>query len=57
MENIILHSTSLKDFRQIFSDLLDEKLSQHKTAEPPQKMITNEFMTRREVCDLLKISP
>jgi predicted DNA-binding transcriptional regulator AlpA len=55
MENIILHSTPLKDFRQIFSDLLDEKLIKFKPENPPPKP-TNEFMTRREVCELLHIS-
>ncbi len=56
MENpIFLHSTPIKELRQIFSDLLDEKLQQHKTEEPQQPG-NNEFLTRRNVCDLLKIS-
>jgi predicted DNA-binding transcriptional regulator AlpA len=55
MENIILHSTPLKDFRQIFSDLLDEKLIKFKS-ESQQANPNSEYLTRREVCDLLRIS-
>ena len=55
MENsIILHSTSLKDFRDIIGNVVEEKLKLFKQ-EPPRTE-TIEYLTRREVCDLLKIS-
>src|ERR1035438_5941205 len=56
MENpIILHSTSLKDFRIIIGDILEEKLRQFKP-ETPQLPAKSEYLTRAEVCSLLKIS-
>jgi len=56
MENIILHSTPLKDFRDIIGSIVEEKLKQFKPAEPPQTSANSEYLTRKQVCDLLKIS-
>ena len=56
MENsIILHSTPLKDFRDIIGNIVEEKLKQFKP-ETLQTNANSEYLTRREVCDLLKIS-
>jgi excisionase family DNA binding protein len=56
MENsIILHSTPLKEFRDIIGSIVEEKLQQFKP-EPPQTNSTGEYLTRKEVCDLLRIS-
>jgi excisionase family DNA binding protein len=56
MENIILHSTSLKDFRDIIGSIVEEKLKQFKPVEPQQTHADSEYLTRRDVCALLKIS-
>ena len=55
METIILHSTPLKDFRDLIGDVVAEKLLQFKP-EPPQTNANGEYLTRNEVCDLLRIS-
>jgi excisionase family DNA binding protein len=54
MENVILHSTPLKDFQVIIGNIVEEKLREFKPV-PPQRP-ESEYLTRREVCDLLKIS-
>lgn len=55
MENIILHSTPLKDFQAIIGDIVEAKLKQFKQEQPtPQG--SGEYITRREVCNRLKIS-
>lgn len=56
MENIILHSTPLKDFRDIIGSIVEEKLQQFRPVEPPQTSAKGEYLTRKEVCDLLRIS-
>ena len=55
METIILHSTPLKDFREIIGSIVEEKLLQFRP-EPPQTNSNGEYLTRKQVCDLLKIS-
>jgi len=52
MENIILHSTPLKEFRDIIGSIVEEKLQQFKPAETPQTNSSSEYLTRKEVCDL-----
>lgn len=54
-DTVILHSTSLKDFREIIGSIVEEKLKQF-SPEPPQTSANSEYLTRLEVCDLLKIS-
>jgi len=54
MDPIILHSTSLKDFQEMIGEIVDEKL-RHLKDEKPVK-VNQEYFTRREVCDRLKIS-
>jgi excisionase family DNA binding protein len=54
MENIILHSTPLKDFQAIIGDIVEAKLRQFKQEQPTQ--LNNEYITRLEVCQRLKIS-
>jgi excisionase family DNA binding protein len=55
MENFILHSTPLKDFRDIIGSIVEEKLKGF-NPEPVQPNANSEYLTRTEVCDLLKIS-
>ncbi len=55
MDAIILHSTPLKDFRDIIGNIVEEKLKQFRP-ETPQTNANSEYLTRREVCDLLRIS-
>jgi hypothetical protein len=54
MSDIILHSTSLKDLQAIIGEILEEKLRQFKPEHQMQPV--NEYLTRRSVCDRLKIS-
>jgi excisionase family DNA binding protein len=54
MENIILHSTTLKDFQTIIGDIVEDKLRQFQPESPPPT--NGEYATRRDVCDHLKIS-
>ena len=54
MENIILHSTPLKDFQTIIGQIVEEKLKDFKPQTPEPQ--TAEYGTRREVCTRLHIS-
>ncbi len=54
-KSILLHSTPLDEFRDIIGEIVEEKLKQFKP-EPTQKDTTGEYLTRNEVCKLLKIS-
>jgi hypothetical protein len=54
MENIILQGITRKDFQEIIGGIVRDELKQFKP-EPPQPA-TSEYLTRREVCTLLKIS-
>jgi excisionase family DNA binding protein len=56
MENIILHSTPLQEFKTIIGDIVRDELQKFKPAEPQQTNTNGEYMTRAEVCDLLRIS-
>lgn len=55
MENIILHSTPLKDFQVIIGEIVEAKLKQFKQEQPTPRG-SGEYITRREVCNRLKIS-
>jgi len=55
METIILHSTPLKDFQDIIGTIVEEKLRQFKP-EPSKTNAKSEYLTRTEVCKLLRIS-
>ncbi|MBC8181549.1 MAG: helix-turn-helix domain-containing protein [Bacteroidales bacterium] len=54
MDKILLHSTSLKEFQEIIGSLIEEKLQNFKPESP--KSTNDEYATRRDVCDRLKIS-
>ncbi len=54
-KSIILHSTPLKEFRDMIGMVIEEKLSQHKP-EPPKTTTDSEYLTRKEACKLLRIS-
>ena len=56
MENIILHSTPIQDFKTILGDIVRDELQKFKPAEPPQTNTNGEYLTRKQVCDLIKIS-
>ncbi len=54
MENqIILHSTSISDFKQIICEVVREEIKNMSPASHPKQ---TEFLTRKEVCKLLQIS-
>jgi excisionase family DNA binding protein len=54
MENIILHSTPLKDFQLIIGQIVRDELRQFKPE--PAKPANGEYITRHQVCEKLKIS-
>jgi len=54
MENIILHSTPLKDFQAIIGQIVRDELKQFKP--DPVKPANGEYITRQQVCEKLKIS-
>jgi hypothetical protein len=54
MENVILHSTTLKDFQTIIGQIVEEKLKDFKPQTQVQQLA--EYGTRREVCARLHIS-
>jgi len=54
MENIILHSTPLKDFQAIIGQIVRDELKQFKPE--PTKQANGEYITRHQVCEKLKIS-
>ena len=56
MSNIILHSTPLPELRAMIGDIVEEKLRQFKPENPTAADNGDEFLSRKEVCRLLKIS-
>ena len=56
MENIILHSTSLKDFSDIIGQIVRDELRQFRPEPATPTKTENEYLTRRDVCERLKIS-
>ncbi|MEI8270389.1 MAG: helix-turn-helix domain-containing protein [bacterium] len=56
METIILHSTQLKDFRSLIGDVVAEKLQEFKKGEPSPTKLKDDYLTRKEVSHLLRIS-
>jgi len=55
MENIILHSTPLKDFQEIIGAIVRDELKQLQPNTSNQTA-NGEYITRRDICDRLKIS-
>jgi len=55
MENVIMYSIPPKDLRDLIGNILEEKLNQFHP-EPRQTNENGEYLTRKEVCDLLRIS-
>ncbi len=51
-----MHSTPLKDLRDMIGTVIEEKLKQFTPAGPPPEPGNGEYLTRAEVCTLLKIS-
>lgn len=51
--NIILHSTSISDFRQIIGEVIREEI---KSLSSPSLSSSTEYLTRKEVCRLLQVS-
>ena len=54
MENIILHSTPISDFKLIIGEIIREQLQNFKP-EPPTEKPTG-LLTRREVAQKLRIT-
>lgn len=58
MENtVILHSTSLNELKTVIGDVLREELRNFKPEIQVPNRPQGEYLTRKEVCILLKISP
>lgn len=56
MENIILSQYTPQDFKTIIGEIVRDELQKIRPAEPQQTNANGEYLTRKEVCDLLKIS-
>jgi len=56
MDKIILHSTSIPELRAMIGDVLREEFQKFKSTNPSPKQKSSEYLSRKEVCDLLKIS-
>jgi excisionase family DNA binding protein len=56
MGNIILHSTPLPELRAMIGDIIEEKLRQFKPEHTTPSENPGEYLSRKEVCQLLKIS-
>jgi hypothetical protein len=52
---IILHSTPLNELKSVFGEVVEEKLRQFKS-ELSKPTSTKEYLSRAEVCKVLKIS-
>jgi excisionase family DNA binding protein len=55
MENILLHSTPLSELKNIIGQAIREELTNFKP-EPATPATEREYLTRREVCDRLRVS-
>ena len=56
MDPIILHSTPIPELRAMIGDIVEEKLRQFKPANPMPPQTNSKYLSRKEVCELLKIS-
>ena len=54
MDNIILHSTPLHELKVLISEAVSEGIKKIPIPTPPKQ---TEYLTRKEVCKLLQISP
>ncbi len=54
MGDIILHSIRVEELKDIIGDIVEAKLRQFRQTEPAKT--DNVYITRRDVCNLLKIS-
>lgn len=54
MQNIILQSLNINDFKKIINDVLEEKFSIYKADEKRKENIT--YLSRNEVAKMLRIS-
>ena len=57
MDTIILHSTPARELRDMIGAILEEKLQQFKPPQQVPAIPKGEYLSRRDVCDQLKISP
>lgn len=56
MGNIILHSTPLPELRAMIGDIIEEKLKNFQPTNVSPSQTKGEYLSRKEVCKLLKIS-
>jgi excisionase family DNA binding protein len=54
---IILHSTPTAELRAMIGDVFREELRKFQPAPQAPNQQNSEYLSRREVCDKLKISP
>lgn len=53
---IILYSTSIPALRAMIGDIVEEKLRKFRPETQPLTQSQQEYLSRKEVCELLKIS-
>ena len=56
MENVILHCTPLNELKIMIGEVIAEKLKNFKPETSLQTESQKRYLTRKEVCSLLKIS-
>ena len=55
-ETIILHSTPISELRTMIGDVMREEFRKFKPETQASPQIKGEYLSRREVCEKLKIS-
>ena len=56
MEKIILHSTPIPELRSMIGEILREELRKFKPENSSPSQTSSEYLSRKDVCELLKIS-
>jgi len=56
-ELIILHSTPLRELTAAIGEIIKEELKHFRPEKEPQTPNRGDYLSRKEVCDQLKISP
>lgn len=56
MDKIILHSTPVPELCAMIGDIFREEFQKFKSTNPSSQQKNSEYLSRKEVCELLKIS-
>lgn len=54
--DIVLHSTPIPEFRAMIGDIFREEFQKFKKETKPPSKTTGDYLSRKEVCNKLKIS-